>query len=656
VGVVLTMCFVGCSAAEPLGTAFTYQGRLIDANSVADGLYDFEFKVYDANVAGTQKGSTIDVNEMDVIDGYFTVLLDSGSDIFNGDARWLQIGVRPGEQKDPNVYTVLLPRQEITPTPYALQTRGLFVDNAGNVGIGTSSPASKLHVVGDIDAASVYKIAGSTVLSVPGTTNTFVGVGTGANNTTDGDNTFSGFMAGNSNTTGSYNTFSGSRAGWLNTTGYYNTFLGSYAGYSNTEGSANTFSGSWSGYSNTIGFDNTFSGYMAGCWNTTGNFNTFLGMQAGSNNTTGDDNTFSGFQAGLCNTEGVYNTFSGSWAGRLNTTGCDNTFSGFMAGSNTTGSYNTFSGSRAGWLNTTGNYNTFLGSYAGYSNTAGVHNTFSGFGAGHWNTEGSANTFSGYLAGYSNTIGQRNTFSGYATGYSNTTGNDNTFLGHWAGNSNTTGSYNTFLGQYAGYSNTTGTGNVFIGYQAGYNETGSNKLYIANSDVNPPLIYGDFSTGRVGLGTMTLNYRLQLPNTADVGGKGQANAWVTYSSRRWKTNIQPIGEAVEKVKKLRGVYFDWKSNGKHDIGLVAEEVAQVIPEVVGYEEDGKYASSLDYGRLVALLVEAAKEQQDTIAALRAEKDAQIESLAKANEDIKVRLTAMESLVAKLSLQHEGGIK
>ncbi|MCX5638523.1 MAG: hypothetical protein NTX52_12640, partial [Planctomycetota bacterium] len=135
------------SKAAPMGTAFTYQGRLVDANKPADGLYDLQFKLYDANVAGTQKGSTIDVNEMDVIEGLFTVLLDFGSNVFDGNAVWLEIGVRPGSLKDPNTYTTLSPRQEITPTPYALQTRGLFVDSALNVGIGTMGPISKLEVM-----------------------------------------------------------------------------------------------------------------------------------------------------------------------------------------------------------------------------------------------------------------------------------------------------------------------------------------------------------------------------------------------------------------------------------------------------------------------------------------------------------------------------
>ncbi|MDZ7291385.1 MAG: tail fiber domain-containing protein [candidate division KSB1 bacterium] len=95
-----------------------------------------------------------------------------------------------------------------------------------------------------------------------------------------------------------------------------------------------------------------------------------------------------------------------------------------------------------------------------------------------------------------------------------------------------------------------------------------------------------------------------------------ADAWTTYSSRRWKTNIKPIAGALAKVQRLRGVAFDWKADGKHDIGLIAEEVGKVIPEVVAYEANGTDAKSVDYPRLVAVLIEAMKEQQKQIAELK----------------------------------------
>ena len=163
---------------QPMGTAFTYQGRLLDADSPADGLYDFQFELYDnPGPFAVQEGNTIDINDLDVIDGYFTVELDFGSEVFNGDARWLEIGVRPGEFSDPCEYTVLSPRVELTPTPYAIyaETAGgavggisgsgtanyiaKFIDpntigdsviyeSGGKVGIGTASPDSKLEVTG----------------------------------------------------------------------------------------------------------------------------------------------------------------------------------------------------------------------------------------------------------------------------------------------------------------------------------------------------------------------------------------------------------------------------------------------------------------------------------------------------------------------------
>ncbi len=108
------------SAAEPMGKGFTYQGHLYDSNNVANGLYDFEFKLYDDPCTGSQVGSDVNKPDVDVIDAYFTVELDFGSSVFDGNAVWLEIGVRPGDLNDPNTYTTLSPRQEITPTPYAL--------------------------------------------------------------------------------------------------------------------------------------------------------------------------------------------------------------------------------------------------------------------------------------------------------------------------------------------------------------------------------------------------------------------------------------------------------------------------------------------------------------------------------------------------------
>ncbi|OGP64619.1 MAG: hypothetical protein A2169_04570 [Deltaproteobacteria bacterium RBG_13_47_9] len=265
---------------------------------------------------------------------------------------------------------------------------GAIYDN-GSIGIGTSSPVSKLDVNGDVNINSslAYKIGGSAVLSTKGTGNTFVGNNAGLNNTTGNNNTFLGYYAGYANIDGDYNTFLGRGAGRFNTTGNNNSFLGYLAGYTNTTGGFNTFFGYYAGYANTTGNYNTFSGDSAGYANTTGFCNTFSGYQAGYNNTTGNYNTFLGYQAGHSNTNGDQNTFLGFYVGYNNSGGQQNTFLGNFSGyNNTTGYYNTFLGNGAGSLNTDGHDNTFLGYQAGHSNTNGSGNVFIGKGAGYYET------------------------------------------------------------------------------------------------------------------------------------------------------------------------------------------------------------------------------------------------------------------------------
>lgn len=103
---------------------------------------------------------------------------------------------------------------------------------------------------------------------------------------------------------------------------------------------------------------------------------------------------------------------------------------------------------------------------------------------------------------------------------------------------------------------------------------------------------------------------------AFVVGQGQGPAisdgWYTYSSRRWKTNIQTLPNALSKVEKLRGVSYDLKANGQHEIGVIAEEVGAVVPELVQWASNGVDANGVDYSRLTALLIEAVKTQQKEI--------------------------------------------
>jgi hypothetical protein len=115
--VLLAALCVPAAAQPPAGTAFSYQGRLADAGTPANGPYDFEFRLFDAPAGGTQVGPAVAKNDVTVTAGLFTTGLDFGPASFVGFARWLQVAVRPGASTGP--YTVI-GRQELQPTPNAM--------------------------------------------------------------------------------------------------------------------------------------------------------------------------------------------------------------------------------------------------------------------------------------------------------------------------------------------------------------------------------------------------------------------------------------------------------------------------------------------------------------------------------------------------------
>ena len=123
-------------------------------------------------------------------------------------------------------------------------------------------------------------------------------------------------------------------------------------------------------------------------------------------------------------------------------------------------------------------------------------------------------------------------------------------------------------------------------------------------------------TGYVGFNVSNdadITHGITLPNSSTANsGSIKAYSYETYSSSRFKTNIKTIDNAIGKIKDMRGVYFDWKDSNKKDIGFIAEEVGDVIPEAVVYEDNGVDASSMSYQKLVSLLLQSVKEQQDII--------------------------------------------
>lgn len=535
---------------------------------------------------------------------------------------------------------------EMLSVPYAMfaqyaassgeSTASYWIDGAGvvtttvDVGVGTPTPAGKLEIMGDGDETEddplfqVKRKDGETVFAVyPGGVR--INVDDSPLKGTKGGFAVGGFSPGKGLTNDFMYISPDSVRIYVDTTETKGTKGGfAIGGFSPGKGTGVNLMH--------LTEDNYFIGHNAGSSVTTGLYNSFIGYEAGVNTEDGSSNVFIGHESGLENLTGNWNVFIGNNTGRDNTFGSSNIMIGDEAGiSNTEGNGNVMMGDWAGYSNTDGSGNVLIGIDAGFSNTTGDNNAFIGPYTGESNTIGNYNVFMGVSAGEANEDGNSNTYIGAGSGWSNVSGSENVFIGLTAGSDNT-GSNNTFVGSYAGELNEFGENNVFIGYGAGQHETGSGKLYIDNNNLSGfPLVYGEFSdtdpylnitaftdvTGDMGVtGNMDV--------VGDITGTNIEGTTVTQTSDiKWKTNIGDYDNALLQVSKLRGVTYNWIKDESRNwntdetqIGLIAQEVETVIPELVKTDQQGD--KSVNYSKLTVVLLEALKEQQEMIEELQRE--------------------------------------
>jgi hypothetical protein len=379
----------------------------------------------------------------------------------------------------------------------------------------------------------------------------------------------------------------------------------------------------------------------------------------------------SAFAFGSTSNENVFLGFSGN----PSATGIQNTSLGMTSLVNdTTGELNTAIGSDVLIFNSTGNANTGSGVYALESNTTGSGNTVSGYGALTGNTTGNNNTAIGYYAGFPNagvTTGSNGTFLGYLATPGGASENSLINATAIGSNAEVTESNAMVLGSIKGVNSAAANTLVGIGTTAptqslevdlgnslvrGVNNFQKNGdtafLYMGDTNNFIQSTYGTGITigvfqvptairinqysGFVGIGTTAPTNRLTLGQGT---GAALGDGWTTYSSRRWKTHIQTLDDALAKVEQLRGVSYDLKQSGRHEIGVIAEEVGQVVPEVVTYEDNGQEARGVDYSRLTALLIEAVKQQQRQIRSQQSQIRAQQQQILRLNNKVDVLATA-----------------
>lgn len=513
------------SAQTAMGTAFTYQGRLTDHGSAASGQYDFKFSLYDALTGGGQVGSTLAVKAVSVANGLFTVPLDFG-DSFQGQALWLEIEVAPYAS---GVYTRLIPRQRLTPTPYALYAKTAESVVDGLAGSGSTNRVARFTAARTIGDSTIYDDGSK------------VGIGTTAPSARlhiDGDTPDNvALMVHNQNDAGSERLFFGT-----------NTALD--AAMIVWGSSHATMPGKWRFSNNkTAGhFDWVANGAIQMTLSHSGN----LGIGTTS-------------PAERLSVEGMVESTTGGFRfpdGTVQTTASNGTDSPWE---------------QAGSL---------------------VYYTGGNVGIGtDWPTSRLV-------------VETHNDHNINPTAIFKTTGTDSTCAIMFA---NADG--NRFsLG-------ITGDDEFALGYNANVSLSGD-LLRIT-------------STGRFGIGTTSPSEKL------DVNGNVRCVDLIETSSRSLKEHITPVENALDKVSRLQGVRFRWKAEhgGKPDLGFVAEDVAEVFPELVTWEEAGVKASGLKYSHLTAVAVEAIKE-------LRADVKAKDKQIA----DLTARLERMEATIARLTDQ------
>ena len=189
-----------------------------------------------------------------------------------------------------------------------------------------------------------------------------------------------------------------------------------------------------------------------------------------------------------------------------------------------------------------------------------------------------------------------------------TTAHNNVAIGHNALRDGTANiELNVAVGSYAGYNITTGIGNVMLGYSTATSAVGDDYSIVIGYGVTA---VGGSNTATIGNDDLTDVYM-----GSDNGGTVHCAAVVEGSSLEIKTNISEIESPLEKIAKLRGIEFDYKETNEHSIGMVAEEVNEVFPELVSKDEDGK-VQAMSYSRMTAVLLEAIKELNQEVKELK----------------------------------------
>lgn len=723
------------TAAEPVGTDFTYQGRLETDGAPSNGSHDFEFRLHTSAVGDNQVGPTICADNVDLVDGLFTVSLDFGTQ-YDGDARWLEVGVRADETNGNcfgGLYTTLAPRQPLSAAPYAVHalnagqwinsgsaimntntgfvginrdytvglewfgvhapvnsgyggmyvtTEGatawpfygyragsqaawtyldgatgdwhlnvdgnrLTVTDGGMVGIRTSSPVYPLHVVGTNTDRTIHgENSTSTGVGVRGQATHATGSNTGVYGETlsSSGTAVRGFAAASSGQTTGGRFIADSASG---------TGVDASGGFIGVVGSAWSSAGeTWGGLfqiqgpsgAGVRGLSNSSSGTGKGVWGSSaspdgvGVYGTNTSNGTGVYGVLGELTNPASSGAGVHGVSHYYGVSGlSTGVGGVGVEGRGENGPG-VGVSGVGGGYGVMGvqsdpafSSGVGVLGFSGSTNSGVG-------VSGVSYSTTGTPRG---VEGHVDSAIGY-AGYF--TGGRNYFQGRVGLGTLTPANPLSVVG----DADISGRVSIGI--------TGADARLLVRGTAGEDAfrvrvEGSTKLLVKdNGGVGIGSNFGAVPTdglrvlGNVGIGIDPTDKLHVSGNIRATGSVFASCGTLTCSDQRFKTNVMPLAGALDTVEKLRPVAFDWKREEYPDrqftpqrqTGLIAQQVREVLPDVV--QQDGDGYLSVDYGRLTPLLVEAMRE-------LRAEKDAAIAQVKAENDELRRRLARLEAAIA-----------
>jgi hypothetical protein len=651
-------------ASAQTSTSFTFQGQLQSSGAPANGTYDIRCSLFDAAIAGNQRGPTVCLDNVPVNNGLVTVTLDFGAQ-FPGAARWLELGVRPDTTAgncSTGVVTLLSPRQPLNPTPYAagltlpqfqtINTPGAaftLINSGGDAFNGYATGTGRSGVYGVNSQADGYGVFGRNTAS-----GTYGALGQG----------YAGVFGGNDTDGGRGGWFADSTPTGTGVLGQANSTTGLCYGVSGVSNSSagvgvlgRTLAGAGSvGGVMGVAYGLNGNGVLGKCDNgplavgVVGASQTGWGIQGVTTAATGTNYGVFG-QAASPTGAGVYG-FNSAGAGIW---GESDSYTAVVGISSTgTGVYGQSD-------STDGVTGQSMGS--GTSGVYGYTNISLGFGVSGRNWTAGTN---GALA--SNNAGVYGlAYSGAAATY-----------GVYGENSGTTGYAGYFLGrgyfsdnvgigvlqpsvplQVAGGSDLTLTdgGNIVVGQINSANLVLDNNEIQARNNGATAALFINANGGNVGIGTGNAQgFQLAVNGTAAKPGGG---SWSNFSDARLKKDIQPLTGALDTLLSLRGVTFEYiDPKAINELpgtrtGMIAQDVEKVVPDWVDEGQDGM--KRVTYRGFEALTVEALRDLRTESDAAHEADQARIAALEQENRHLRQDLADLRAAVEALAA-HQGTSK